>query len=394
MKKTIVLILIVIMSLLTTNGYAEENDEQDEPNQAELESELESYFDSPDIERQWQQLLTEYRGYMPIESQSSWRDIVDQDSILSWRAWLDGLIMFLADELLANGQTLGLLILMTLLSAVLNILVQSFESQTVTKVGHVVVFGVLITIAMTGFHEAVSYTTDTIDTMRHFMVSLLPLFLSMMAAFGHVATVAFFNPFILFFTQVSGLFVSKVIVPLIFISAVLHIASHVNETYDMSRLAHLFKQGALWLMGGFLSLFLMVMSVQGVTTAASDGVAIRAAKFVTSNFIPVIGRMLSDATDTVLSASLLVKNAIGVAGLVVLAIMIIFPVIKVLVLGLVFRLAAAILQPVADGPIVNMVDLMGKHILYLLLALLMVAIMFFFSIVMLIIIGNTSLMVR
>ncbi|NIK12417.1 stage III sporulation protein AE [Alkalibacillus almallahensis] len=394
MKKTVISLLIVAIMISLTDIQSIAEDEGEELDQNEVEEDLEGFFESPTIENQWQDLLNEYRDYMPLDSGNQWRDITDEESIFSWRAWVDGIVSFLIDELLANGQTLSLLIFITLLSAVLNVLAQSFETQTVTKVSQFVIFGVLMTIAMTGFHTAANFTTDTIETMRHFMVSLLPLFLSMMAAFGHVATVAFFNPFILFLTQASGLFVAKIIIPLLFLSAILHIASHVNETYNLSRLAHLFKQGALLLMGAFLSVFLTIMSVQGITTAASDGVAVRAAKFVTSNFIPVIGRMFTDATDTVLSASILVKNTIGVAGLVVLFVMILFPILKVLVLGLVFRLAAAILQPVADGPVVHMVDDMGKHILYLLLALLMVSIMFFFSIVMLIVISNTSLMVR
>lgn len=62
-------------------------------------------------------------------------------------------------------------------------------------------------------------------------------------------------------------------------------------------------------MGAFLTLFVSLMSLQGVNAAVTDGVAIRAAKYVTSNFIPVIGRMFTDATDTVLSASILLKNS-------------------------------------------------------------------------------------
>ncbi|WP_017187550.1 stage III sporulation protein AE [Alkalibacillus haloalkaliphilus] len=293
-----------------------------------------------------------------------------------------------------NGKTLGMLIFLTLLSVFLKVLIHSFENQSVAKVSYLVIFGVLMTIAVASFHQAVTYTVDAIEAMSHFMLSLLPLFLSMMAAFGNIATVAFFNPFILFFTQVSGFFVSAIIVPLFFLSAILHIASEVNEEYNVSQLANLLRQVAFILMGGFLTVFLTVMSLQGANTAVADGVAVRAAKFVTSNFIPVIGRMFTEATDTVLSASLLIKNGVGLAGIVVILIITLFPVLKVLVLGLIFRVSAALLQPVADGPIVNMIDWMGKHILYIMLALLMVSIMFFFSLVMLVIIGNMSLMIR
>lgn len=203
-----------------------------------------------------------------------------------------------------------------------------------------------------------------------------------------------FQPLILVFTQVSGVLISKLVLPLLFISAILHIASFVNEEFNVSRLADLFKYVAFVIMGAFLTLFVSLMSLQGVNAAVTDGVAIRAAKYVTSNFIPVIGRMFTDATDTVLSASILLKNSIGIAGVIIILLITLFPVIKVLVIGLIFKVTSAVLQPIADGPVVDLIDVMGKYILYILVALLLMSLMFFFAIVMLIIVSNMTLMIR
>lgn len=67
-----------------------------------------------------------------------------------------------------------------------------------------------------------------------------------------------------------------------------------------------------------------------------------------------------------------------------------FPVIKVLVIGLIFKVTSAVLQPIADGPVVDLIDVMGKYILYILVALLLMSLMFFFAIVMLIIVSNMT----
>ncbi|WP_188206131.1 stage III sporulation protein AE [Alkalibacillus aidingensis] len=390
MVRFIISFIVIGMLLSWGNSPVVAEEESDQV----IEPELEQILESDEIEEQWQSLLAEYREYMPLNQTDNWRDIIDDGSIFSPSDWMHGLTAFFLDEWLTNGKTLGMLIFLTLLSVLLKVLIHSFENQSVAKVSYFVIFGVLMTIAVASFKQAVDYTVEAIDAMSHFMVSLLPLFLSMMAAFGNVATVAFFNPFILFFTQISGIFISSIIIPLFFLSAILHIATEVNEEYNVSQLANLLRQVAFILMGGFLTVFLSIMSLQGVNTAAADGLAVRATKFVTSNFIPVIGRMFTDATDTVLSASLLIKNSVGIAGVVIILIITLFPALKVLVLGLIFRVAAALLQPVAEGPIVSMIDWMGKHILYILLALLTVSIMFFFSLVMLVIIGNMSLMIR
>ncbi|MGP4072451.1 stage III sporulation protein AE [Piscibacillus sp. B03] len=352
------------------------------------------WTESEEMQAQWQQVLANYREYLPFSSQDHWLDSVQDGSVFTFKYWFSGILKFFIDEWIVNGKLLGMLIFLTLLSVFLKLLIGSFENKTVSNVSYLVIFGVLLTIAITSFYNAVQYTTNAIDGMGNFMIALLPLMLSLMAAFGNIASVAFFSPIILVFIQVSGILISKVVLPLFFLSAILNIASTINNEYNVTKLADLIKQVAFVILGVFLTLFVSIMSLQGVNAAVADGVAIRAAKFVTSNFIPVIGRMFTDATDTVLSASVLLKNSIGIAGVVLLLIISLFPVLKVLVLGLIFRLSAALLQPVADGPITDAIETMGKHIFYILAALLAVSIMFFFAVVMLIIVGNLTLMVR
>ncbi|SEP73307.1 stage III sporulation protein AE [Piscibacillus halophilus] len=352
------------------------------------------WAESEEMQAQWQQILANYREYLPFSSQDHWLDSVQDGSVFTLKYWLSGILSFFVNEWIVNGKLLGMLIFLTLLSVFLKLLIGSFENETVSKVSYLVIFGVLLTIAVTSFYHAVEYATNAVDAMGNFMIALLPLMLSLMAAFGNVASVAFFQPIILVFVQVSGILISKVVLPLFFLSAILNIASTINNEYNVTKLANLIRQIAFIVLGAFLMLFVSIMSLQGVNAAVTDGIAIRAAKFVTSNFIPVIGRMFTDATDTVLSASVLLKNSIGIAGVVLILIITLFPVLKVLVLGLIFKLSAALLQPVADGPIIEAIETMGKHILYILAALLAVSLMFFFALVMLIIVGNLTLMVR
>ncbi|MFC0014786.1 MULTISPECIES: stage III sporulation protein AE [Allobacillus] len=354
----------------------------------------EQWIDTGEMQVYWQDALRQYREFIPFSAEEHWLDAVKDGSIFSIKDWVNGFLLFFLEEWRTNGKLIGMLFLLSLLSVFLKILVGSFENSSVSKISYLVIFGVLLTIAISSFYKAVNYTTETIESLSHFMFALLPLMLSLMASFGNIATVAFFQPLILLFTQVSGVLISKLVLPLLFISAILHIASFINEEFNVSRLADLFKYVAFVIMGAFLTLFVSLMSLQGVNAAVTDGVAIRAAKYVTSNFIPVIGRMFTDATDTVLSASILLKNSIGIAGVIIILLITLFPVIKVLVIGLIFKVTSAVLQPIADGPVVDLIDVMGRYILYILVALLLMSLMFFFAIVMLIIVSNMTLMIR
>lgn len=143
-----------------------------------------------------------------------------------------------------------------------------------------------------------------------------------------------------------------------------------------------------------MTVFLGVISVQGISTAVADGIGIRTAKFVTGNFIPVIGRMFTDAADTVIGASLLLKNTVGIAGVAILLIITAFPAIKVLLIALVYKLAAAVLQPLGGGPIIKCLDVISKNIIFVFAALAIVSLMFFLTVTVIVAAGNVTMMVR
>lgn len=278
-------VVFMILAFIPVHATAEEQ-------QMDLEMD-EQWIDTEEIQVYWQDALRQYREFIPLSADEHWLDAVKDGSIFSIKDWFNGFLLFFLEEWRTNGKLIGMLFLLSLLSVFLKILVGSFENSSVSKISYLVIFGVLLTVAISSFYQAVNYTTETIESLSHFMFALLPLMLSLMASFGNVATVAFFQPLILVFTQVSGVLISKLVLPLLFISAILHIASFVNEEFNVSRLADLFKYVAFVIMGAFLTLFVSLMSLQGVNAAVTDGVAIRAAKYVTSNFIPVIGRMFT-----------------------------------------------------------------------------------------------------
>src|SRR5690625_6569897 len=93
-------------------------------------------------------------------------------------------------------------------------------------------------------------------------------------------------------------------------------------------------------------------------------------KFVTGNFIQVIGRTFTDATDTILSASLILKNAIGIVGVITVLFIALFPALKVFAIAITFKIAAAVLQPIGDGPVITSLNTMSKSIIYILSCLL------------------------
>ncbi|WP_226667594.1 stage III sporulation protein AE [Metabacillus litoralis] len=351
-------------------------------------------LDINDIKIYWDKVMTEYGGFLPESQKGSLLQFLSGEKELSFQEWMKALLKFLFHELIANGKLLGTLILLTIFSMLLQLLQNAFNQSTVSKVAYALVYMVLIIIALNSFHVAIEYTNDAIHAMTNFILALIPLLLALMASAGGIASAAFFHPVIIFLMNTSGLLIQNIVLPLLFLSALLYIVSTLTDQYKVTQLAGLLRNISIGLLASFLTIFLGVISVQGASAAITDGITIRTAKFITGNFIPVLGRMFTDAADTVISASVLLKNTVGVLGVAVLLFIAAFPAIKVLSLAFIYKFAASILQPLGGGPVIACLDIISKSVIYIFAALAIVSLMFFLSLTVIIAAGNLTIMMR
>lgn len=394
MKKSVSFMIFLVVFLLLPLTVFGEAEKQEIPDQADLVDRQLERLGIEEIGQFWESIVNEYEGFLPESQRGSFMDFVKGDKQFSIGEWVTGFVKFLFHEIFANGVLLGTLVLLAVFSMILAQLQQAFEQHTISKVAYAITYMVLLIIALNSFRLAMEFAQTTIEIMSNFMVSLVPLLLVLMASSGSVTSVALFHPIIMFLVHTSGIFVQYIVLPLLFLSALLSIVSTMTEHYKVTKLAQFIRNIAVGCLGVFLTVFLGVLSVQGATAAIADGIAIRTAKFVTGNFVPVVGRMFTDAADTVMGASVLVKNTVGVVGLVILLLICAFPALKVLALALIYSFTAAILQPLGGGPIIQCLSIIGKSMVFIFGALATVSLMFFLSITIIVISGNLSLMMR
>jgi stage III sporulation protein AE len=411
MKKCLIIISILCSLLLVFSQKAgaeqgPENSEVDkgsleaekaangEPSVNELVSEQSETLNLDSVGEYWNMILTEYDGFLPESQKGSLLDFIKGEKQFSPKEWGKAFLSYLFHEVIANGKLLGTLILLTIFSVLLQLLQNAFQQSAVSKVAYAIVYMVLIILALNSFHVAITYANQAIESMTGFILAIIPLLLALMASSGGVASATFFHPVILFLMNTSGMFIQHIILPLIFLSAILSIISTMTDQYKVTQLAQLLRNLAVGMLAVFLTVFLGVISVQGASAAVADGITLRTAKFITGNFIPVLGRMFTDATDTVISASLLLKNTVGIIGVAIIVAIAAFPAIKVLSLAFIYKAAAAILQPLGGGPVISCLDVISRSVIYIFAALAIVSLMFFLCITVIITAGNLTMMVR
>ncbi|MET3699193.1 stage III sporulation protein AE [Bacillus oleivorans] len=402
MRAKLMLVLFFVLFLsctyLSNHVFAASEEEQVAPLEAISQSDIiDEQLDTLGIDKlvqYWDGFVDEYGGYLPESQKGSLVDFLKGEKEFSLDAWFHAFLRFIFHELIVNGKLLGTLILLTVFSVFLQSLQNAFESGTISKVAYAIVFMVLIIFALNSFHIAIEYTKDTIETMIHFTLSLVPILLALMAASGGVISAGLFHPLIVFLMNTSGIFINVIVLPLLFLAAILSIVSTLSDQHKVTQLAQLLRNWSIGLLGIFMTVFLGVISVQGAATAISDGIAVRTAKFLTGNFIPVVGRMFTDAADTVINASVLLKNTVGIVGVVLLLVIAAFPAIKILIIAFIYKFAAALLQPLGGGPVIQCLDIISKSMIYIFASLAMVSFMFFLSVTIMIAAGNITLMVR
>lgn len=307
---------------------------------------------------------------------------------------LTGISRYFFHEVTANLSLLGKLLIISVICAVLQNLQAAFERGTVAKLAYFVCYLAVITIAIGSFHVAVSAGLEAIGKMVGFMKLLLPVLLVLLTAMGGLTSVALFQPFLIVFLSFMGFFTEVIVFPLIYLTAVLSIANNISDRFKVSKLTALVKQFTKVSIGLVLTLFIGVITVEGVAGGVVDGVSLRTAKFVTGAFVPVAGSMFADALDAIMGGSLLLKNAIGLSGVLILGLITLFPVIKILVIALIYRVAAALLQPLGDSLMADTLEEMAGSLFLTFAAVLSVGIMFFLSITIIVGTANFTMMLR
>ncbi|NMO96876.1 stage III sporulation protein AE [Paenibacillus lemnae] len=347
------------------------------------------------VEQYWNALMKDYGGFFPDGKTPSFMDmLLPGGEGLSLKNVLGSIGGYVWHEVLFNGKLLVTIVMLSIMSLILENLHTAFEKSTVSRVAYTICYMVILVIAVNSFHVAIGYAKGAIDQMINFMMAMLPLLFALLASMGNVVTVSIAHPLIIFMVHTVGTLISTIVFPLLFFSALLHLVSSLSEKYKLTQLGNLLRGIGMGVLGVLLTVFLGVISVQGVTSSVTDGVAIRTAKYVTGNFVPVVGKMFADATDTVISASLLVKNSIGLAGVIIILFLCAFPAIKILSLALIYNVAAAVMQPLGDSPIAACLQAIGKTMLYVFAALAAVSMMFFLAITILLSAANITVMMR
>jgi stage III sporulation protein AE len=174
----------------------------------------------------------------------------------------------------------------------------------------------------------------------------------------------------------------------VLIGTTLSIVNSFSDKVQISRLAKFINSAVGWILGIILTIFVCTLSIEGTLSSSVDGLTCKTAKVAISTFIPVVGKIMGDTVDTVIGCANLLKNAVGVIGVIILFGIVVFPIIKVSVMWALMRLLAAFCETIADEKIVKLFDTISDSYKLLFGILVSVSIMFIVGITIVLRITN------
>lgn len=247
---------------------------------------------------------------------------------------------------------------------------------------------------MSNFTEIIKLVQETANNLVGFINVLIPLLLTLMVYTGSITTSTVLEPIILFISNFTGNIIANVLIPVVLIIVVFSIISKISERIQIEKISKFLKSSVVWFLGIVLTIFVGVVSLEGTLSSSVDGITAKTAKAAVSSVIPVVGKVLGDVVDSVLGCGVILKNAVGFIGVIVIIGICIMPIIKIGTLSIIYSLASAVVQPVADEKIVKLLDEMSGVFKLLLAILCSLSVILIIGITMVVKISNSGMMYR
>ena len=304
------------------------------------------------------------------------------------------ILKLLGSEINTSLKTLISILVIIVIHGILKSITDNLENKNISQIIYFVQYILIVTLIMSNFTEIINLVKNTANDLVGFINMLMPLLLTLMIYTGSIATSSILEPVILFAINLIGNLIKDILIPVVFIIVIFSIISKISERIQIEKLSKFLKSSVIWGLGVILTIFVGVVSLEGTLSSSVDGITAKTAKTAVSTVIPVVGKILGDVVDSVLGCGIILKNAIGIVGVIIIIGICIMPIIKIATLCIMYSLASAIVQPVADGKIVKILDEMGGVFKLLLGILCALSVLLIVGITLVVRISNSGMMYR
>ena len=383
MKKIIILVLIIFL-MYPSFGFAEEISEEEIINSQKSSINISKFIEEA---KKYTSDVFENTDYNELLSSAITGNINNEQLGKS-------ILNIIGKETLGSIKTIASIMIVIIIHSILKSISEGLENKSIGKICYYVQYILIVTLIMSNFAQVINMVKNSVSDLVSFSNTLIPILITLILTTGNIASANLLQPVLLFMITFIGNLISNIIIPITLASTALAIVSKVSDHIQLDKLSKILKSGVTWTLGVVLTLFVTLLSVEGSLSSSVDGVTAKTAKAAVSSFVPVVGKILGDAVDSVIGCTSILKNAVGVVGVIVIIGICITPIIKLVLLMTTYYIGSAICEPIADEKIVKLLSQIGDTFKILLAILCSLSVLLIIGTTLVMKISNSSIMYR
>ncbi len=283
------------------------------------------------------------------------------------------------------------LVIICIIIGLLKNLSNSFGQDTVSALGTMISGCIVIALCLNSVFDIYTLCANTVATMTITMQILLPILVPLLIAMGGISSGGVLNPIIVAAITIFNTIIQRVILPAVLLSCIFFLVNSLTERDYVKKLANFMRTFAIFMVGFCVTIFTGLTTIQGLLTKTADGVLAKTARYSIDNFVPIVGGFAADSMDMILTCSTIIKNGIGIFGLLILITIMAFPLVKILAVALIYKITAIIIEPIGDKSMSDCINDMGNSVITMAVVLFLTTIMFLIFLSVIIGIGGGRL---
>ena len=278
---------------------------------------------------------------------------------------------FLYQQFLPDKKILVQVILLVLIASLFSNFTGVFEKGETGEIIFYMVYLFLLTILMKSFGQMSHTISSSLEDFVLFMKALMPSYFLAVTAAGGVASAMIFYNMVLAVIYVIQIVLLKLVIPGIHLFVLFQLVNYLHKEDILSKMAEFFKMILEWTLHTCVAVLVGMQIIQNMISPAVDSLK-REVIGKTAAAIPAVGNAIDGVTEVALGTAVLIRNCIGVVGILVLLLLGLPPIIRLGITTLTYKLLAAVVQPVADKRMTGCLSTMGEGCRLLLRVLLTV----------------------
>ncbi len=306
-----------------------------------------------------QQMIDQMLGEDTFSLVQAIQALMSGEEVLSKERLLDMVWNIFFSQFEKQRKLLSQALVLVLLAALFTNFSQIFDKGQVGEMSFYIVYLLLFTLLLNGFYSLSSQLEERISGLLTLMKGLTPAYYLAVAAASGVTSAAMFYQLVLILVSVIQWLILTFVLPCTGLYVLLELVNDLSKEEVLSKLADLFRTMVEWVLKTMMGTVIGMQVIRALVAPVIDSLR-RTALGKTASAIPGVGNALNAVTEIVLASAVLVRNCLGVAFLLILLIWGISPLIQYSVCSLLYKLAAALAQPVSDKRLIGCLSTMSE----------------------------------